>query len=168
MNKESKIMIGTKFRKAAIAAVIAVTAAFSSPASAKEIFEDLCGDSQVECTYISGRFAHNQKLWRSLSGRHAMNLSQGFSRMYLYECYSMESVSKAHKLLDEYLSKDKNMEMVMKQEQGFQQYRVYEQFGKDGKIYKMIIWSAEADNLCEVVVIDWDEGLTHGEQYSMK
>jgi hypothetical protein len=60
------------------------------------------------------------------------------------------------------------MEMVMKQEQGCQQYRVYEQFGKDGKIYKMIIWSAEADNLCEVVVIDWDEGLTHGEQYSMK
>ena len=47
--------------------------------SAQDIFADLAGVDNVESTYVSGRFAHNKKLWASSSGQHSIRLDKGFS-----------------------------------------------------------------------------------------
>jgi len=158
-----KNMIKEEYKKMlrAMMMVVAFTAAALCPsaANAEELFADLAGMPQVESTYVSGRFAHNQKYWYSRDGQHTMNLSRGFSALYSYTCYSEESVSKARKILKDYLKKNPDVEIVMKTTQGSQEYLVYEKFLGDDKVTQMIIWSSDAPNTCEIVVIDWKNGL---------
>lgn len=125
----------------------------------EEIFAKLAEHKQVESTYVSGRFAHNMKRWNSRSGQHALNLSDGFSSLYNYQCYSTESVALARKILKDYLDKDKDMELVMRTNNYGAEYMVYEKFNKDNKPTRMLIWDCEAPNLCEIVVVDWKDGL---------
>lgn len=140
------------------ASMFAMTVLFVPEALAKEIFADLAGDAQVDITYVSGKFAHNQKTWRSQTGRHAMDLSKGFSSLYSYQCYSEQSVKKARRILEAYLKANPTMEIVMKQSQGMQEYVVYEKFMADDRLEQMIIWNSDAPNVCEIVVIDWENG----------
>ena len=144
-------------RKILILATILVLSGWS--AYAADVFAELSGMQQVESTYVSGRFAHNRQYWQSNSGRHAMDLTKGFSALYSYECYSEEAVKKARKILQDYLKKNPEVEVMMKTRQGDVEYVVYEKFTDDGKISQMIIWNCEGPNLCEIVVIDWNKGL---------
>lgn len=130
----------------------------TATAKAEDIFADLTDLKQVESTYISGRFAHNQKTWQSHSGMRAVNLSDGFSSLYTYRCYSQESVDKARSILKAYLRKHPEMEVVMRTKELAGEYVIYEQFNSDDKLMKMIIWNGEAPNLCEIVVVDWKDG----------
>lgn len=128
----------------------------------REIFGELADDPEVECTYISGRFSHNQRSWRSQSGEHGMSLERGFSSMWTYQLYSDKAVTRARSILDHYLKSNKNIELVMQTKSGVQDYRIYEKFATiDGKemIVQMIIWSFDAPNVGEICVINWDKGL---------
>ncbi len=146
---------------------LAMLAAALSPmgAHAEDIFSELTKSPQVESTYVSGRFAHNQKYWYSSDGQHSINLSRGFSAMYAYQCYSEESVSKARRILENYLKKNPDIEVVMKTTQGLQEYTVFERFLDDGKVTQMIIWSSDSPNTCDIAVIDWNKGLDRGEKH---
>lgn len=126
---------------------------------AGDIFGSLSGRPMVECSYISGRFANNKKVWSSFNGMHSFDLSRGFSALYSYQCYSEEDVKDARKILNDYLKKNKDMELVMKTVHGGMEYMVYEKFGKDNLLMQMIVWTIDSPNVCEVVVIDWDKGL---------
>lgn len=129
---------------------------------AKEVFAELSEDPEVECTYISGRFAHNRRGWRSQSGEHGMSLERGFSSMWTYQLFSEKAVEKAKGILDRYLKENKGIELVMETKTGSQSYRIYEKFAMlDGKemITQMIIWSNDAPNVGEICVINWDNGL---------
>lgn len=142
----------------------------ASKASAEDIFAELTDLKQVESTYISGRFAHNQRTWQSHSGMRAINLSDGFSSLYTYRCYSLEAVEKARAILKSYLKKHPDMEVVMRTKELAGEYVIYEQFNSEDKLMKMIIWNGESPNLCEIVVVDWKDGLvrkTSGNQGDM-
>ncbi|MDE5869456.1 MAG: hypothetical protein K2H18_04415 [Muribaculaceae bacterium] len=143
---------------------------FLSPSSiaAEEIFEPLVNMKQVESAYVSGRFAHTKKIWRSSSGRQAMDLSQGFSSLYSYQCYSTEAVNEARKLLNAYLKKHPDMQLMMRTKQDVGEYLLYEHINKDNRVMKMIIWNSDAPNICDIVVVDWKNGLESGKPYSDK
>lgn len=126
---------------------------------AADIFAELSGMPQVESTYVSGRFAHNKKYWYSNTGRQSVDLTRGFSALYSYECYSEEAVKKARKILEDYLKKNPDVEIMMKTIQDKQEYVIYEKFTDDDKVSQMIIWNSDAPNVCEIVVIDWNKGL---------
>lgn len=130
---------------------------------ADDIFAALAEMPQVESTYISGRFSHNKRTWRSNNGQHALNLGKGFSALYSYNCYSEESVKKARQILRDYIRRHPEMEVMMKTVQGMQEYIIYESFLSEDVINKVIIWSSDAPNVAEVVVIDWDEGMKRDE-----
>lgn len=140
-------------------AILSLCLLASLPGMANDIFAELSGLDNVESTYVSGRFAHNKKYWYSNSGKHSLDLTRGFSALYAYECYSEDAVRKARKLLDDYLKKNPDIEVVMKTIQGKQEYIVYEKFTSDDKLSQMIIWNSDAPNICEIVVIDWNKGL---------
>lgn len=129
-------------------------------ASAQDIFADLAGVDNVESTYVSGRFAHNKKIWASSSGQHSIRLDKGFSSFYSYQCYSEKSVAMARKILKQYLKDNPSVEVMMRTSQGVQEYAVYEKFTDDGdKITQMVIWNSDAPNIAEVSVINWNKGL---------
>ena len=132
---------------------------FGMTARADEIFAELADTNSVESTYISGRMAHNMQLWRNITGTHAMNFSEGFSSLYTYQCYSAEAVTKARKILDAYLKKNPDMEIVMRTREASGEYVIYERFSNDNLLMQMIIWSSDAPNVCEIVVVDWKDGL---------
>lgn len=145
---------------------IAVVLTVSQPGVAQDVFAALADMNQVECTYISGRFAHNKKFWQSRTGKHSVNLSKGFSSLYSYQCFSIEAVDKARKILKDYLKKNPDMEIVMRSKQAGQEYAVYEKFIDDGsKVTQMIIWSQEDKQVCEIVVINWKNGLSRDMAY---
>lgn len=124
-----------------------------------DIFAEISGMPQVESSYVSGRFAHNMKVWRSIYGQHSMDLSAGFSALYSYQCYSEEAVAKARKILQRYLKDNKDVELMMKTTSGTQEYYVYEKFVNDNMVTQMVIWESTSPNVCEIVVIDWNKGL---------
>lgn len=126
---------------------------------ADDIFAELASMPNVESSYISHRFAHNKKNWRSASGQHSMNLAAGFSSLFSYQCFSKDAVDKAKSILDSYLKKNPDMEVVMKTRQNISEYVIYEKFGSDGKLYQMIIWNLDSPQICEIVVVDWKDGL---------
>ena len=139
---------------------IAATAlALPSGASAADIFAELAGRTQVESTYVSGRFAHNMKIWRSKDYIHSIDLSRGFSALYSYECYSEDDVKDARRILNNYLKKDPSVELVMRTREGSGEYAVYEKFNSEEKLLQMIIWNSSSPSHCELVVIDWKKGL---------
>lgn len=140
--------------------VAALMMAMAGNASAQDIFADLAGVDNVESTYVSGRFAHNKKLWASSSGQHSIRLDKGFSSFYSYQCYSEKSVAMAKKMLKQYLKDNPNVEVMMRTSQGVQEYAVYEKFTDDGdKVTQMVIWNSDAPNVAEVSVINWNKGL---------
>lgn len=139
--------------------IMLLCALFAITAEAADIFAELSGMPQVESTYVSGRFAHNKKFWYSNSGKQSVDLTKGFSALYSYECYSQEAVKKARKILEDYLKKNPDVEVMMKTVQGQQEYVIYEKFTSDNKVSQMIIWNSESPNMCEIVVIDWNKGL---------
>ena len=148
-----------RIRKILIPLALTMAWLLSLPASAEDVFAEIAALPQVESTYISGRFSHNKKSWYNNSYSHAVDLSRGFSAMYTYECNSQEAVKKARTILESYLKKNPDVELMMKTKQGMEEYLIYEKFNKEGKVLQMIIWSQDAPNVCEIVVIDWDEGL---------
>lgn len=148
-------------RKTALPVMLVLLASVS--ARADEVFAGLAEMNSVESTYVSGRFSHNQRYWVSKDGRHSMNLSQGFSALYIYQCYSEEAVKAARKILDGYLKKNPEMEVVMRTREASSEYLVLEKFMTDNKVSQMIIWSSDAPNVCEIVVVDWKNGLSRGE-----
>ena len=147
-------------RTALVAAILLIQFVVAGKASAQDIFAPLTNLSGVESTYVSGRFSHNKKTWRSTDGRHGLDLSRGFSSLYTYQCYSTDAVDKASKLLKDYLQKHPEMEVVMRTKQAGGEYVIYESFSEDNKVTKMIVWSSDAPNVCEIVVIDWKDGIT--------
>ena len=129
-------------------------------ASAQDIFAELAGIDNVESTYVSGRFAHNKKIWASSSGQHSIRLDKGFSSFYSYQCYSEKSVAMAKKILKQYLKDNPSVEVMMSTSQGVQEYAVYEKFTDDGdKVTQMVIWNSDAPNVAEVSVINWNKGI---------
>lgn len=128
-------------------------------ARGEEIFSDLTNQKQVESTYVSGRFSHNMKRWLSQSGLHSMDLSRGFSSLYTYQCYSIEATMKARSILDNYVAKHKNMELMMRTKQLQGEYLIYEMFNNEDAVTQMIIWDSASPGLCEIVVVNWKEGL---------
>lgn len=139
--------------------MLVALAAILPASAADDIFAALTEMPHVESTYVSGRFSHNKRNWYSNDGSHSISLRNGFSALYSYRCLSEESVAKARGILKKYLKKHPEMEMMMKTVQGMQEYVIYESFISDNKVSKMIIWSSDAPNMAEVVVIDWDEGM---------
>lgn len=158
----------TIVRRFAVVALIAVSMSFQM--SADDIFSELSSIKSVESVYVSGRFSKNMKIWRNNSNTRAMDLSRGFSALYSYRCYSEESVKKARNLLNTYLKNNPNVEVMMHSKEISSEYIVYERFNEfDSEVRcdQMIIWSSDAPNVCEVVVIDWKKGLGRGgETYS--
>lgn len=153
--------------KRIVSALLFAVSGLLAPVSihAEDVFGELTGVSGVESTYVSGRWAHNQKTWRSALGSRAIDLSKGFSALYSYQCYSEESVKKAQKILTDYLKKNPKIQVMMRNVQNGQTYAVYERFSDDGKLVtQMIIWNSDAPNICEVVVIDWNKGIVAGTQ----
>ncbi len=140
--------------------------AFPSTVNAKEIFGELAGMSGVESTYISGRFAHNMKQWRSITGSHAINLDKGFSALYIYQCYSQEAVQKAAKILTEYKRSNPDLEEVLRTRESQGVYQIFERFDSEDRLMQMIIWNNEAPNVCEIVVIEWKDGLKREVSFS--
>lgn len=149
-------------RRAALTLAMALVALVPAM-GADDIFAALAEMPQVESTYISGRFSHNKRTWRSNNGQHALNLGKGFSALYSYNCYSEESVKKARQILRDYIRRHPEMEVMMKTVQGMQEYIIYESFLSEDVINKVIIWSSDAPNVAEIVVIDWDEGMKRDE-----
>lgn len=150
--------------RAAVVVLLILTAALNPMGIyAEDIFSEISKLPQVESTYVSGLFAHNKQRWRSRDGELSVNLSSGFSALYTYQCYSEESVSKAQKILDDYLKNNPDIEMVMRTKQDFQEYTVYEKFQDDGKVVQMLIWRIDSPNMCEIAVIDWDKGFDREE-----
>lgn len=149
-----------------VAVLAALAAILPIGADARDIFAELAesNDPFVDCTYISSRFAHNKPYWRSRDGMHSLNLSDGFSSMYIYQCSSVESVAKGAAILKKYLKENPNLELVMRQNSGASKYEIYELFGEDNKIYKLIIWSSDAKNVAEIVVIDWEKGYSRDDE----
>lgn len=157
-----------KFTKQTVSAMLLLIVLLLMPvhADAQEIFAELAGMNHVESTYVSGRFSHNRRYWTNTSGTRYMDLSKGFSSLYSYQCYSEETVAKAREVLQKYLKKNPDIEVMMKTTQGAQEYVVYEKFIDDGKkVTQMIIWNSDAPNVCEVVVINWNKGLDRETSY---
>lgn len=129
--------------------------------AAKDIFESLATDygQSVECTYVAGRFAHNKKVWRSRYGTESMDLSRGFSSMYVYNLNSEESVRAAEKLQKKHIDSHPRMELMLSKQTGHSVYKIYEEIGKDDKVYQLIIWNRLAPNCAELVVVNWKNGL---------
>ena len=142
-----------------LVAVAAVISLIPAMARAEDVFAELSGLDQVESTYVSGRFSHNKKAWYNNSGTRAMDLSKGFSALYTYEIYSEEGVRKAESILNSYLKKNPELEVVMKTKNPVEEYVVYEKFTDDDKVAQMIIWNKTSPSVCEIVVIDWKNGL---------
>lgn len=130
--------------------------------SAQEIFPGLSEMKQVESTYISGRFSQAMPVWRSNSGKHALDLKRGFSSLFRYEIYSKEALDKARKMLNDYIKKNPDLELVMSTKQMMGEYLVYEKFNKDGELLQLVLLDSEGPNLGEIVVINWDSGLDRG------
>lgn len=133
---------------------------FALPVNAlgEEIFAELNDLNQVQSTYLSSRFAHNMPRWQSEYGNHAIDLSTGFDSLYSYQCYSVEAVNLAKKILKSYLQDNKDIEVVLRTKEAMGEYVIYERFSPDNKVIQMIIWSCEAPNICEICVVDWKEG----------
>lgn len=159
-----------RIRVTAVALGALIASLLPAGIHAEELFSELTSYPDVQSSYVSGRFSHNKKSWYSASGQHSMNLSRGFSALYTYQCYSKTAVAKAQSILDKYLKNNSDIEMVMRTQQQGMEYVIYEKFGKDGKLYQMIIWSKDEPSLCEIVVIDWKDGLQPGtdEKYGEK
>lgn len=158
--KEKKIK-GKRSLLRVVAFVLVMTLGgiFAPTLYAEEIFAELARMKSVESTFVSSRMAHNMKLWQSSNGSHGMDLSEGFSSLYKYECYSAESVNKARSILDVYLKKNPSMELVMRTSDAAEEYEIYEKFSSDNKLLQMIIFNRFGSNICEIVVVDWNNGL---------
>lgn len=140
--------------------VIMVLAFLPCRGLAQDVFAELAGMEAVESTYVSGRFAHNKRYWVNTNGTHRINLDQGFSSFYSYQCYSEKSVAKARQILKKYLKDNPNVEVMMKTTQGVQEYAVYEKFIDDGdKISQMIIWDSDSPCALEISVVNWKKGI---------
>lgn len=127
----------------------------------EEIFEELTkmDAGNVESTYISGRWADRQLSIPAGSGMGSFDLSEGFSALYNYNCYSESAVQKARRILETYLKKSPEMELIMRKTDGTGEYMIYQKFVKKNILKQMIIWSSDTPCDCYIVVIDWDEGL---------
>lgn len=163
--KTTKNTSRCKPRNILCAMLLVVATLLPSMAKGEEIFAELANQKQVESTYVAGKFSHNMKTWRSRSGEHALNLSTGFTSLYTYQCYSLESVKLARKILDNFLAKNKNVELMMRTREHGSEYMVYEQFNKDNNPTRMVIWDSAGPNVCEIVVVDWKDGLKRDNSY---
>ena len=139
--------------------LVAVASFVAAPQlRADSIWDQMAALPDVESTYVSGRFAHNYRQWNMMN--RALNLEMGFSSLYAFSFTSASSVKKANELLNRYLRENKNVELVLKTTQNGSDYRMYEKFGADNKLYQWIIWDSMASEVCELVIINWKDGYT--------
>ena len=130
--------------------------------SAEDIFRDLTDNKNVESTYVSGRMSNKMTTWKGASRRSTVNLDNGFSSLYSYRCYSVDAVNEARKILNAYLKRNKEMELVMRSKELGGEYMVYEQFDASGGILKMLIWNSTDVQDCEIVVIEFPTSTQSG------
>lgn len=160
MNKKNNTFRYIGRRITHILSVVAVLVAlFPARGNAEDIFAALAGMTQVESTYVSGRWAHNQKYWRDRAGKYSLDLSRGFSALYSYQCYSTEAVNKAKQLLKDYLKNNPEVDLVSKTTGAGQEYMIYEKFDDNDNLVQMVVWDLSSSNACEIVVVDWYKGL---------
>lgn len=146
------------------AAIIILSALTGGSANAKEIFAELTEMPHVESTFISGKIGHSLMALPEVGRivRNGVTLdSDDLKAMFIYRCYSEDSVKKAREILSDYVKSHKNVELVMRTRQGGQEFTMYEETkagnSDSSERAKFIIWTADAPNVCKVVVIDWDE-----------
>lgn len=159
MKKSIKIPNTMSALKRILFCVAMLLPVLSAKAVGDDVFKDLADQKNVESTYVSGRFSQNMKRWDSQTGSRSIDLSRGFSSMYIYQCYSSEAVSNARKLLDNFLSKHKNIDLLIRTKQLQAEFMIYEMVNDEGKIVKGIVWNSDAPGTCEIVVINWEKGL---------
>lgn len=132
----------------------------SGALGAREIFADLVEAPQVESTYISGRMAivRNNEMSSMLSEMMTgVSIdTSNFSEMYIYNVYSEASVKKARQILDNYLSRAKDVELAFRNRNSLESYLIYKKMNKDGLKEEVIIWSSAGPNTCQIVVLEWD------------
>lgn len=152
-------MIGrNQYRAVSVLMTVLMWLGFNPDASAKDIFDELADMPNVESTYVSGRFSHNMPQWRSSTGKRAINLEDGFSAIYTYECHTKEAVQKARAILKAYLKATPDMELMMRTKDGDSEYLIYEKFSAEKILEQMLVWSNDGPNVCEIVVINWEPG----------
>lgn len=139
-----------------LTALLGVSVIQAASAVKRDVFSELTQDPQIESTYVSGKFGTAKK-WYSSNGERAINLNSRFTDLYSYQCYSEDAVKKARSILDEYLKSESGMDMVMQQKRGQMLYEIYEKFLDENRVERMIIWNQDASNVCEVVVINWED-----------
>lgn len=144
--------------------LIWLTAMTSGFANAKEIFAQLTEMPQVESTFISGKMGSRLMALPEVGRmvRNGIMLESGdFKAIFIYKCYSEESVKKARDILTDYIKSNKDVELLMRTRQGGQEYTMYEEsrHGASNSSHrsKLIIWNSDAPNVCEVVVIELEE-----------
>lgn len=125
---------------------------------AEEIFGALTSNKNVESSYVSGRMAENMKTWKGVSDRSTVNLNNGFSSLYSYRCFSVDAVNEARKILNDYLKRNSEVELIMRTKELSGEYMFYERFNSSNQILQMIIWNATEPSDCEIVVIDFTPG----------
>lgn len=145
-------------RRAFRAILIAAALICADPANAADIFEALTDMNQVESSFVSGRFSHNYKTWRSSDYQHSMDLSDGFSSLYNYKLFSKEAVAKADQILKSYLKQNPDVELMQRNSSNSLIYAIYEQFNEEGKLIKMIIINKTGPNVGEILVVNWKNG----------
>lgn len=151
------------FRRLSIRFLIlgaAVCALKVQDAEAREIFAELVDAPQVESTYISGNlFSCNDWTPFFPTSSMAANIDiSNFSEMYLYNIYSQEGVSKARRILDNYIEKNKNVKLALRNQNSHESYLIYKKLNKSGQKEELIIWSSAGKNTCQIVVLEWETG----------
>ncbi|MDE6007231.1 MAG: hypothetical protein K2G67_06735 [Muribaculaceae bacterium] len=132
-------------------------------ATAKEIFAELTAMPHVESTFISGRVGTSMMTVPEVArgAKNGVWIDSDFKAMFIYRCYSEDSVKKARELLSNYVKSNNNVELVMRTRQGMQEYSMYEVVNAGARNTdnraKLIIWNEDAPNVCQIVVIDWEE-----------
>ncbi len=160
-NRPLRTIISNRLKSSSIRTwVIAIGIILITPFTlkAEEIFAQLNKMPGVKSSYISGRYIDDDDdNILNLENDH-FELGRGITALYSYVCTSEESMGKAQSILNQYLSKNPQMELVIRKEGYSVEYKVYEQTNKDDEPIKMIIWESTSNVVCTITVIYWKNG----------
>lgn len=142
-------------RSIILLAALSMTAAVGH---AKDIFDSIAGNPQVESTYISGR-VNSKSVWQAQDGEATIKLA-GFDNMYTYLITDESVAKKAKRLLDKYLKANPDVDLVLQKtsDMGKRRYEYYYKYGPGDRVYQAICWYATAPNNVEIAVVNWKNG----------
>lgn len=131
--------------------------------NAKDIFDKIASSSQVESTYVSGRYG-NRSEWKTAGGEAKIRL-HGFNDMYTYTITDENVAKEAKQILDDYVSKNPDVQLNVRKvsNSGRQVYEYYYKYGEGDRVYQAICWYAMAPNNVEVAVVNWEKGYGYTE-----